>query len=398
MDTGMNIDDVKFDNPLVIASGPLTASTRLLKEAERQGASGASTKLTFHERPFEGEFRLVYIDGFGPMHTSERRLSIEEGVRLIEEASEETSLTLFANITDESPEVERWTSLALDLEGAGADLIEANFCCPMVGLDEAHEKGKYEKLSGGATAGENPELVYKISKALSSELTVPLVCKLTPTVPNMANTAKACDEGGADAIALFGGPSHGLPPVEIENHGKPTYPLVKGASYGFVAGPSVKYPSYKRVAEVARAVNVPIIGSGGISTWRDAIEMMMWGADFVSITSSVLREGWGVVNNIAEGIESYLEEHSYSSFREIVGLSLKHLRPSSEVEIVPGYAEISPSKCIGCGECLKPGHCNAVSWKTPKEEIAEVDRKKCIGCGLCWSICPVDAIEMIEDG
>lgn len=379
----------------MISSGPLTSTLPFLKNAEKRGAAGASTKLTLRERPFRGKFRLVYIDGIGPMHASERRLDLDEGVSLVQKAKEETDLVIFANVTEETPKPEKWVSLAQKLEEAGADMIEANYGCPMIGFDEFSETGEEnnfnDELAGGAVVGEMPELASQITEELSSSLSIPLVCKLTPTVSNMAEVAHSCEEAGADSIALFGGPSHALPPVDIEKKGKPLYPLVEGANYGFIAGPSVKHATYKRVAEISQAVDIPIIASGGISSWRDAIEMMMWGADIVSITSSLLREGWGVVNDIVEGIDKYLENHSYDSYEEIVGSSLEYLRPASQIEILEGYAEVDTEKCISCGECLKPAHCDAIEMV---DGAAKVDRKKCIGCGLCQSICPVDAIDM----
>lgn len=391
----IEIAGVEFKNPFVVASGPASSNLQQLKKAEEYGAGAVSTKLTFRELPFKGEFRMVYVKGVGPIHISERRLTLKEGTKLIQRAKEETSLKLFANMTSETPDLENWVFIAKTLEKAGADLIEANFCCPMVGLDEGREKQAAKKLSGGAVIGENKELAFEITKALSSELSIPIICKLSPTVSNMSEIALACQEGGADGISLFGGPSYALPPVDIENNGKPIYPLVKGASYGFIAGPSIKHATYKRVAEVASAVNLPVIASGGINSWRDAIEMMMWGASAVSAVSCILREGWEIVSDIIEGMENYLKRNSLESYDKIIGQSLQYLCPASQVEVLEGYAVVNPEKCIGCNECLKPVHCDAIEMV---DKVAKVDKKKCTGCGMCQSICPVDAIDMKENG
>lgn len=382
---------VEFKNPVLVASGPLTSSVKLLQEAERHGAAGASTKLTMRHPP-AGQLRAYVDTELGMIHASERRLSLEEGVRLIEEAKATTSLKLFANITSETGVLEEWVALAEACAKAGADFIEANLCCPMIGLDQAHI-GKHSRGSqGGAVAGEEPELVFRISRAITTQVSVPLVCKLTPTVPSMVEVAVAAQEGGAKGIAVFGGPSLVLPPLDLERGGVPMYPLVEGACYGFLAGPSIKYASYKRVAEVKCAVSLPVIGSGGISSWRDAVEMMMWGADLVGVCASVMMHGFAVLQDIVEGIERYLQERNLDSYSAIVGAALRFLRPASEVKVVPGYAVVDVDRCVGCGRCARIGHCSAISLVNGKATVAQ---EACIGCGMCYFLCPYHAIKLV---
>jgi len=381
---------VEFKNPFVVASGPLTASVDLLRLAEEHGAAGASIKLTMARPPFPGQLRAFIVPEGGMIHASERRLSLSEGLDLLRQAKETTSLRLFANITSETGSLEEWVHLAVEFAKAGADLIEANLCCPMIGLDQAQRQLAVEGLRGGAVTGEDPELVYRIAKAISSEVDIPLVCKLTPTVPRLIEVGQAAAEGGARGLAVFGGPSLALPPVDLES-GKPLYPLLEGACYGFLAGPVIKYASFKRVAELKSAVDLPIIGSGGISNWRDAAEMMMWGADLVSACASIMLKGFQVIQEIVDGLESYIQRRGLNGYKALVGTALEYLRPSHQVEVVPGYAVVDEKLCVGCGQCEKIGHCSAI---TLIDGVAHVVKEKCIGCGICESVCPKGAIHL----
>ncbi len=152
---------VKFKNPLVVASSPLTAKPELLKMAEEAGAAGVSTKLTFIKQPFYGELRMYNDPRVGSIVCHDRRLDLEEGARLVEEAKESTSLVIFSNITYEGEDLGGWARLAKAMEEAGADLIEANLICPNLGLT-AKRLGE-GALSGGALAGQNPDLAREIT-------------------------------------------------------------------------------------------------------------------------------------------------------------------------------------------------------------------------------------------
>ncbi|MBC7109100.1 MAG: 4Fe-4S binding protein [Methanomassiliicoccales archaeon] len=390
--TSVRFVGVEFKNPFIVASSPLTANIQLLQLAEKYGAAGASVKLTMRKPPFKGQLRAIVVPGLGMIHASERRLGLEEGLRLVAEAKEKTSLVLFANITSESGSLDEWVYLARRFAQAGADFIEANLCCPMIGLDQAHAGINQHNLRGGAVTGEHPELVFNVARAISSEVSVPLVCKLTPTVSNLAEVAQAAMEGGAIGLHVFGGPSLVLPPLDLDRGGIPLYPLLDGACYGFLAGPAIKFASYKRVAEVKSAVKAPVIGSGGIMTWRDAVEMMMWGADLISACAAIMINGFEVITHIVNGIERYMQEKQLS-YSDIVGAALKFLKPTFQVQVVEGYAVVDEALCTGCGRCEKIGHCLAISVTNG---VARVEKALCIGCGICRSLCPQGAIKLVE--
>lgn len=382
---------VKFKNPFVVASSPLTSKLEWLKAADEHGAAAVSTKLTFVRQPFYGKLRMYNSPKEASIICYDRRLDIEEGLELTRKAKEQTDLVIFTNITSDSADLDSWKRLAQEHEQAGADLIEANFICPNVGLATKSLKGSAalaETEKGGAITGQNPELVKQIVTALKASVKIPVVAKLTPNVTDVAVIAQACKDAGADGVCLAGGQSV-LPPVDIYNNGRPKYELINGASHGSLGGPSAKLLGFSQVAQVATKTGMPLVGGGGLETAEDAIMMMMWGATLVTYCTSIMWYGWDVVRKTVDGMEAYMKAMGYTDYSQIIGKSLAHLRSSSQLEAIPGYPLIDTAKCVGCGRCTLPGHCGAVTVIDGK---ARVDAAACLGCGICKQLCPTKAI------
>lgn len=379
---------VQFKNPFVVASSPLTAKVDLLKRAEEAGAAGASTKLTLLRQPFQGRLRMYSDPRVGSIVCHDQRLNLQEGFRLVTEAKQATSLVLLANITHQGDDLEGWATLARAMEEAGADLIEANLVCPNMGIT-ASRMGAGAEVGGGALAGQNPALAREITRTLKQTVRIPVVCKLTPNVTDVTEVARACREGGADGLTLAG--AHlSLPPVDVYEPER-VYPLLKGASLGSLGGPACRLLGYAAVAQVATAVELPIIGGGGIENWQHAVEYLMWGATLVTACTSIMWHGWEVVTRLVRGVERFAQEQGYSSCADITGRALSNLRPNSLLEPLPGAPRVDPTRCNGCGVCLKPAHCQAI---TLQDQIAVVSEAECLGCGICVAICPRHALQL----
>ncbi|MFC1716927.1 4Fe-4S binding protein [Candidatus Poribacteria bacterium] len=390
----INYAGIEFKNPFVVASGPASATIDQIKEAEDCGAAGVSTKLTFTEVPFKGKLRTYSVPGEVMVMPIDRRLNADEGLDLVRKAREQTSVVIFANISDPGTDIDRWCDLAKRFEQAGAHIIETNFCCPNIGLASYQlGKGVRPEFMVGGSIGQIPKLSQDITRELKKAVSIPVVNKITPTSLNMAEVAVACQDGGADGLALFGGTSLAAPPLDIYDRGRPIYPLTRNNSFGFISGPWIKLSTYKSVAQVVQNVDIPVCASGGISNWRDNVEMIMWGATLTSACTVLMWEGFEVIEKIVEGTEKFMEEQGYSSYDEMRGLALEHLATPDEIGLVEGAAVVDEDKCIGCGKCLKPAHCNAVELK---DGIACIDTEKCVACSVCVVLCPVQAIQMKE--
>jgi dihydroorotate dehydrogenase/NAD-dependent dihydropyrimidine dehydrogenase PreA subunit len=384
---------VTLKNPIVIASGPLTSSLDLLKKAEDYGAAGASLKLTFDKVPFPGKLRSHSIPGEGLLFGIDRRLNRDEGLELMRKGKEQTSLVLMANLTSPSSDLEKWVSLARDFEQAGADIIEANLTCPHIGLpaDTLGEEVREELRSGGMI-GQIPELCLLITRGLKEALCIPVVPKPYSNHPRFLESAKAIEQGGADAISISSTMPNCLPSPDIYGEGRPRIPLVDQVSVGIVSGnPFSKHVGFGKTAMIRKNTRLQIISSGGIATWEDIVETVMWGASAVGVCTHLMWYGFEEIPRMLEGLRRYLEERRLESLESLKGLSLRYLTTPDALRICEGWAAIDPEKCNGCKRCLKPGHCVAISMK---EKKAHVEPGLCIGCSVCLNLCPQKAIRL----
>ena len=379
---------LQFKNPYVVASSPLTARAKWLRAAADAGAAAVSTKLTFLKQPFYGKLRMYNDPAVGSIVCHDRRLDLDEGVRLVEEGKRHTSdMIYFVNITHDGEDLEGWATVARALENAGADAIEANFICPNLSLTAKSlgEKGP----SGGAVPGQDPVRAREITETLVSSVDIPVICKLTPNVTDLPSIALACQAGGADGICVAGA-QLSLPPMDIY-HPESIYPLLDGASMGSLGGPACRLMGYAMVAQLARRCRVPIIGGGGIETWVQAVQYMMWGASLITVCTTPMWYGWETIGETVRGIDAFVRSEGYSGYRALTGRSLEHLMAAERLITLVGAPVVDEDLCIGCGKCLLPGHCDAIELF---DGIAQVDPDGCLGCSICVAVCPVGALSM----
>ncbi len=197
--------------------------------------------------------------------------------------------------------VEEFVEVAKKAGEAGAAALELNVSCPHV-----------EKT--GSEIGQDTELLKTVVKAVKAETSKPVFVKLTPNVTNIVECARAAEDGGADAITAIN-------TVRALAINAETAKPVLGNKIGGLSGPAIKSIALRCVYEIYREVKVPVIGCGGVSDWRDAVEFMLAGATAVQVGTAIAFKGLEVFQSINKGIEAYLETKGYQSVRNIVGLS-----------------------------------------------------------------------------
>ena len=386
----IRIGELEITGPVLVGSGPLVRKVKFLKEAEANLAGAASLKLTFKELPFPSQLRTFSIPGAVMINPTDRRLVMNEAVELLIEAKKEIKMPLFANLGALGSDIKTWLELSEVFEAEGADGLELNFCCPNLDVSFLQE-GDYLREHGGAQIGQNPKQCHIITKKVKEIVRIPVVPKFLPNALDVKAVARACEDGGADGIHIVGMPVSGLPPVDVKS-GRPEVALTEGISFGASDGPISKYSTFETIARVRQAAGIPIIASGGIVDWRDGVTAIMWGASLVAVCSAVMWWGFEVVKEITQGIKNFMEEEGYEDWQEFRGKALKYLTTPDKMKLQEGAARVDEELCIGCGKCLKPGHCDAIEMK---EEKARVDEEKCIGCGVCPGLCPVGAIRLL---
>jgi dihydroorotate dehydrogenase (NAD+) catalytic subunit len=187
---------------------------------------------------------------------------------------------------------------------AGVDALELNLSCPHV-----------ERT--GAEIGHDPGLVADVVEKVKAKVDRPVFVKLTPNVADIVEVAKAAAESGADALTAIN--TVRAMAIDLET----TRPLLAN-KVGGLSGPAIKPIAVRCVYEIYQEVDVPVIGCGGISTWRDAVEFMLAGASAVQIGTAVAFKGLEVFRSVTEGMEVYLKEKAFKSVKEIVGLAHRH--------------------------------------------------------------------------
>lgn len=178
------------------------------------------------------------------------------------------------------------------------DLLEINISCPNV-------------KEGGIAFGQNPKAAYAITKAVKAKAKQPVIMKLSPNVTDITEMAKAVEAAGADAVSLI----NTLTGMKIDIHRR-AFALANKT--GGLSGPAIKPVAVRMVYQVAKAVQVPIIGMGGICNAEDALEFILAGATAVAVGTANFHDPMASVQ-VAEGIAAYMERYGVSDIRELIG-------------------------------------------------------------------------------
>ena len=178
------------------------------------------------------------------------------------------------------------------------DLLEINVSCPNV-------------KEGGIAFGQDPKALYDITKAVKAKAKQPIIMKLSPNVTDITEMAKAAVDAGSDALSLI----NTLTGMKIDIERRD---FVLANKTGGMSGPAIKPVAVRMVYQVANAVDVPIIGMGGISTAEDALEYIMAGATAVSVgTANFINPATTL--EVVDGIKTYMERHQINDINELIG-------------------------------------------------------------------------------
>ncbi len=290
---------IRFENPLILASGIDDKMPEQWIRAHEEGAGGVVTKSIGieprkgYDNPTIVELPCGLINAMGlPNPGGKGFLEMVEGYKF--------DFPVIVSIFGGTPE--EFAFLAEKLSGV-ADAFELNLSCP-------HAKGY------GMEIGQNPEKVYEVVKAVKDATDKPVIAKLTPNTDDITKLGLAAERAGADGVSAI----NTLKAIAIDIYAR--RPILSNKVGGY-SGPGVKPLALRAVYDLARALDIPVIGIGGITTWEDAVEFLLAGASALQIGTAVSLRGWKVFREISEGIERYLEEEGFSSVKDIVGLALE---------------------------------------------------------------------------
>ncbi|HHT9118311.1 MAG TPA: dihydroorotate dehydrogenase [Candidatus Hypogeohydataceae bacterium YC38] len=311
VDLSTELCGIRLSNPTVLASGILGTTKSLLKRVSSAGA-GAVTIKSLSLDPLPGHNNPIMV-GFeaGAAGTMQSGCAAgflnavgysNPGVR--EAAKEFKDLSdvgapVIASVIGRG--VGDFMKVVEGLWGLDFSAIELSLSCP-------HTPGF------GMMAGQNtPEATKEIITAVRTMTRLPLFVKLSPNVPEIGRIAKAAEEAGADGITAVNTLGPGMV-INIEAR-QP----VLDFKVGGVSGPALRPIAVRCVYDIYKAVSIPIIGVGGVSTGRHAIEMLMAGASAVGIGTAVYYQGIGVFQEVCREMEEWMTANGYPSIKELVG-------------------------------------------------------------------------------
>ena len=255
----------------------------------------------------------------------------------------------------------------------------------------------------GSASGQVPELVEKQTYWAKEAAETPVIVKLTPNITDITATAEAAVRGGADAVSMIN-TINSLAGVDIDTWLPIPHVAGKGAHGGY-CGPAVKPIALNMVSECARnsRINVPISGMGGVSNWQNAIEFMLMGASNVQICTAAMHHGFRIVEDLIDGLSSYLDERGILSVQDIIGKSVPTFSDWGNLDLnYKVVARINNDVCINCNKCHiacedTSHQCIDMLNNAEGKSYLQVREADCVGCNLCSIVCPVDgAIDMIE--
>ena len=290
--------NIEFKNPLIMASGTFGFGKEYAEIYDIEKLGGISSKgLTLEKR-----------DGNKGMRVFETPSGMMNSVGLENPGVQgfiENELQFFKTL--DTVKIANLGGGTLDdyikgvelLNDQPIDMIELNISCPNV-------------KAGGMAFGIKNEVAREVVRAVRAKTKLPLIVKLSPNAEDIVGMAKVCEEEGADGISLVN--TFKAMAIDI-NKKKPVFENV----YAGLSGPAIKPIALRMVHEVCKAVNIPVMGMGGITTWEDAIEFIMAGATCIQVgTANFINPKIGL--DIIAGIESYMQREGIESLDEIRGI------------------------------------------------------------------------------
>lgn len=384
-----NLAGIKSPNPFWLASAPPTNSGYQIMKAFDTGWGGAVWKtlgvpvVNVSSRYGSVNYRDTRMMGLNNIELITDR-PLADNLREIEEVKKRfPDHAVIASLMVESRE--EWHQIVKDVQNAGSDGIELNFGCP---------HGMCERGMGSAV-GQEPKVLKTIVEWVKEVATIPVIVKLTPNITDITRPAVAAKQGGGDAISLIN-TIQSLVGVDIDNF--VTYPVVDGKSTnGGYCGPAVKPIALNMLKNCAQhpEVRIPISGIGGVETWRDAVEFILLGATSVQVCTAVMHYGFGIIREMLDGLNGYMDEKEFATIDSMVGRALPNVMHWEDLNLkYKVVANINEDKCIGCQICYtacEDGAHQAIGLSSdPLNRKPHIIEENCVGCNLCSLVCPVE--------
>lgn len=299
IDLSTELCGIELRNPTVLASGILGTSNALLQMVAGAGAGAVTTKsisldpMPGHNNPVTVGFEAGLLNAVGYSNPG-LHAAMEEF-----KSPEDVGVPVIASVIGRG--VGDFIKVVEGLWSRGFAAIEISLSCP-------HTPG-FGKMAGQNT----PHYTRQVVAAVRRVTSIPIFVKLSPDTPEIAKVAVAAEEAGADGITAVNTMGPGMI-INIEAR-RPVLDFKMGG----ISGPALRPVAIRCVYEIYKAVRIPIIGTGGVSTGRHAIEMLMAGARAVGIGTAVCTSGVDVFSAVCREMEEWMEANNVGSVQELIG-------------------------------------------------------------------------------
>ncbi len=298
MNTTVNIAGVTWKNPVTVASGTFGSGAEYSELVDLNRLGAVTTKGVANV-PWPGNPTPRIAETYGGMINA---VGLQNpGIDLFAKRDipflKKYDTRIIVNVCGKSEA--DYVEVVERLAEEPVDMLEINVSCPNV-------------KEGGIAFGQNPDALYGITKAVKAVAKQPIIMKLSPNVTDITEMAKAAEAAGADALSLI----NTITGMKIDIHRR-TFAVANKT--GGLSGPAIKPVAVRMVYQVAHAVQIPIIGMGGIMTGEDAIEFIMAGATAVSVGTATFHDPMASVK-VVEGIEAYMKQYGVEDINELRGI------------------------------------------------------------------------------
>jgi len=298
IDLSVQIGALKLKNPVLTASGTFGYGTEYNDFYDVSQLGGIVTK-TITRNPRAGnpmpriaETPAGMLNSIGLANVGVDRF-IQEKLPELQSLDTKVIVNVAGSTIEEYLEV-----VEMVQDHPRADALEINISCPNV-------------KQGGLAFGTDPQITQSLVSKIRDKTVKPIVVKLTPNVTDIVSIAKAAVDGGADALSMI----NTVLGMRVDVHTK--RPLIARKVAG-LSGPAIKPIALAKIYQVSKAVNIPIIGMGGIMTWEDALEFLLVGATAVQIGTLSFVEPDGPIQ-VIEGLKKYCEDEKIASITKVLG-------------------------------------------------------------------------------
>ncbi len=297
MNTKVKIAGVEFKNPVTTASGTFGSGMEYSEFVDLNRLGAVTTKgvaLT----PWQGNDTIRVTEVYGGMLNA---IGLQNpGIDVFMERDipflKKYDTKIIVNVCGKT--VEEYVGVVEKLRDCPVDMLEINVSCPNV-------------KHGAIAFGQDADALLNITKKIKEVAKQPVIMKLSPNVTRIADMAKAAEAGGADAISLI----NTITGMKIDINRK-TFVLANKT--GGMSGPAIKPVAVRMVYECANAVNIPIIGMGGIRNAEDALEFILAGASMVAVGAANFINPYTTLE-VIDGIEQYMERNGVEDINELIG-------------------------------------------------------------------------------